>query len=480
MPNAEEWFQHGMQLLAGGRKVEAVVAFQNTVLLNPQHHGAWANRGALLHELGNNLDSILNFNQALAAKEDPGVFNNRGVAWQALNCHEAAFKDYQRTLQLDPACVLASNNIGNLLSHQGEVQKARDQFTRSLEIAPNNAEARLYRAMMDLNLGNFDQGWEDFEARWSSGQLPPRFFESKKGRVPVWNGEDLDRKLLYMYGEQGLGDQVHFIRYAKVIKDRWPSATIVVEVGLPLIRLLRNVEGVDEIVAFGDEIRCEPDYVVPMLSVPRILKTQFDAIPAEQQYVYPDPYRVKTWKRDFEQYKTQIGTSKLVGLCWAGLSRPLAPHANKIDAARSTDLATFAPLFQIPGVVFVSLQHGGRSEQAKNPPPFAPLLDNAEFFHDFQDTAALMANLDLVISVDTAVVHVAAAIGRPTWMLSRFDGCWRWHGNRSDSPWYPTLRQFRQPSPGDWAGMMKDVEKALREYVTYRPPSALPYAEAAE
>lgn len=469
MPNAEEWFSHGMQLLANNRKAEAVLAFQNCLMLNPRHHGGWANRGALLHEFGNHFDAVHMFNQAQTIKEDASVLNNRGVAWQELGAIENAVADYRRALQLDPAMVLASNNIGNLLSLLGETEKSRDQFTHSLNIKPDCAEARLFRGMQNLNLGELEQGFEDFEARWASGQIPVRLFEGRNGRIPQWNGEGLDGKRLYLYGEQGLGDQVQFIRYAKAIKDRWPGAYVAVEVGLAVTRLLRNVEGVDELVIFGEEIKSDFDYVCPMLSAPRVLKTTLDTIPAERQYIYPDPYRAKVWKRDLAAYKETQNGNKLVGLCWSGLSRPLLPMANKIDAKRSTDLGTFAPLFQIPGVTFVSLQHGGRSEQAKNPPPNAPILDNTEFFHDFSDTAALMANLDLVISVDTAVVHVAAALGKPTWVLSRFDGCWRWHfgkdPKRTDSPWYPTVRVFRQPGPGNWAGMMKEVEHALRVFL---------------
>jgi tetratricopeptide (TPR) repeat protein len=469
MPNAEEWFQTGMQLVAGKKLFEAVNSFERCLMVNPKHAAAWANRGAILLELGNSFDAVLNFNQSLAIKEEAGAVNNRGVAWQDLGSYNNSFADYRRALQMDPALILPSNNIGNLLSKIGEIRQARDQFTKSLEVEPEHCESRMYRAMMDLSLGDFETGWEDFEARFKSGQIPLRFFEGKNGRIPPWNGEDLDGKALFFYGEQGLGDMVQFIRLAKVIKDRWPAAYVGVEVNLSLVRLLRNVEGVDEILSFGDEIKHDYDFACPMISAARVLKIRFDSIPAQHQYVYPDPYRVKVWKRDLTEYKKMYGGNRLIGLCWSGLSRPLMPHANKIDARRSTDLATFAPLFQVPGVTFVSLQHGGRADQSKTPPPFAPILDNTDQFHDFQDTASLMANLDLVITVDTAVAHVSAAMGIPTWVLSRFDACWRWHYGRDpkakSSPWYPSVTLFRQSEPADWSGMMREVAAALRVFL---------------
>lgn len=468
-PSPAMIFDHAMMLMQQNRLPDAAFAFQQVLLADPRHAAAWANRGAVLLNLGNKFDAILNINQSLSIKEDAGLYNNRGTAWIDLGCVEAGMKDYRKALEMAPGLAIAHNNLGNAYSQWiGDCGAARQCFTQALMVDPGNVEARLYRSLMDLKLGNFRDGWKDYEARWRSGQLPPRIFD-----CPAWDGDDLDGKRLVLYGEQGLGDMVHFVRYAKVIKDRWPSATITVEVRNELVRLLRRCAGVDDIIAYGDNPGPQ-DFCCAMLSAPRVMGTTFDAIPAEERYVFADSYRIRTWKRDLEQYRKHIGANKLVGLCWSGMPRPMIASANAIDARRSTDLSTFAPLGDIPGVTFVSLQHGARSEQVKNPPAGMTILDNTEFFSDFHDTAALMENLDLVIAVDTAVVHVAAAIGRPTWMLSRFDGCWRWHGDRTDSPWYPTLRQFRQPRPGDWGTVMKSVANELRGFV------AGAQAEAAE
>jgi tetratricopeptide (TPR) repeat protein len=459
-PTAAMIFDHAMMLHQQRKLADAVHAYQQCLLVDPKHAAAWANRGALLLELGNKFDAILNINQSLAIKEDAGLYNNRGTAWIDLGHTDAGMADYRKAISLAPNLVIAHNNLGNAYAQQfGDPETARKCFTESLKIDPSNVEARLYRAMMDLMLGNLVDGFKDYEMRWRSGQLPPRIFNA-----PHWEGEDLNGKNILLYGEQGLGDMVHFVRYAKVIKDKYPTANLTLEVRMELLRLLRRCEGVDKIIAYGDDPG-DQDYTCAMLSAPRILKTTFATIPAEAKYVYADPYRVQSWADDLIQYKKHIGANKLVGLCWSGMPRPMIAAANAIDGRRSTDLNTFAPLGDVKGVTFVSLQQGARSEQVKSPPPGMTILDSTSFFSDFHDTAALIENLDLVIGVDTSVIHVAAALGKPTWVLSRFDGCWRWHGKRSDSPWYPTLRQYRQPRPGDWASVVKQMAADLATFI---------------
>jgi hypothetical protein len=223
---------------------------------------------------------------------------------------------------------------------------------------------------------------------------------------------------------------------------------------------MKTVPGVDEVVTYGDRMP-EQDYCCAMLSAPRVCGTTLETIPGPVRYISADKHRIGVWRDRINEDLAQFGDRLKVGICWSGMSRPMQPIADSVDKRRSTALAQWAPIAEVPGVLFVSLQCGAPAEQVKRPPVGMTIADYSEQFDDFADTAALIENLDLVITVDTAVVHCAAALGKPTWMLSRFDGCWRWLGARRDSPWYPTLTQFRQPAPGDWDSVMKEVAAEL-------------------
>ena len=259
-----------------------------------------------------------------------------------------------------------------------------------------------------------------------------------------------DRTLL-LHAEQGLGDTLQFCRYVPLIAA---GAKTVLEVQAPLVRLLSRLPGVASIVAQG---ACLPpfDAHCPLLSLPGALGTTLDTIPAATAYLAADPALAAEWS---ERLAGLAGLR--VGIVWAGSARD-DPELAAVDARRSISLEALAPLAGAPGVSFISLQKGEPAAQASRPPLGMALADFTADLDDFEDTAALVANLDLVISVDTAVVHLAGALGKPVWLLNRFDTCWRWLLNRDDSPWYPTLRQFRQSSPGDWTSVIAAVRKAL-------------------
>jgi len=465
-PTAQQIFDMACIFVSQGRFADAAVTFEKCLLVDPTRADAWSNRANCLSQLGNKFDAILNYNHAIQRSDTQAeFFNNRGATWMDLKCYPNAEKDYLKAIVLNPLIAETYSNLARCKMITGDMEAADTYFTKAIEVNPQYIEARLNRSILYLEQGRLEEGFKEYECRWQCGQLPPRGLP-----CPKWEGEDLNGKRIILYQEQGLGDAVQFIRYAAVIKYRWPEAIVAVEVNLALVRLAKTVPGVDQVITYGENPGAA-DFCCPMLSAPRVLGTTMETIPVAQAYMAPDPYRVSTWAdrlmADLKAHPHRI----VVGICWSGQARPMQPLANSVDARRSTQLSDWEPLAKVPGVVFVSLQQGHPASQARTPPVGMTVAAYDEEFQDFADTAALMDCLDLVISVDTSVAHVAAAIGRPVWMLSRHDGCWRWHGNRSDSPWYPTLRQFRQQTPGDWGGVFAEVAKELTKLVAVTEPA---------
>jgi ADP-heptose:LPS heptosyltransferase len=464
--SAQDHHDQGVMMMQQGRTVDALFAFQHAVMKKPDFHSAWCNRAILLSQMGNTFDAVLNYNQALSHDQNPEYYHNRGVSWSDLDAFEAAERDYLKALSLNPALVNSYQMLGGLYIRLGKVEEAYDAFDKGLSFEPNHIGCQLGRAMANLSLGNLVQGFKDFESRWECGQIPKRGL-----RIPAWEGQDLNGKTLMIYHEQGHGDTIHFIRYAAEIKKKYPKCTIKAEVRWPLVRLISTVPGVDAVVPYGEDYG-HVDYICAVISCARVMGTTIETIPGPRQYVRANQHLVEKWRADLERDTGHFHGRRLVGICWAGGQRPFQPLANAIDKRRSTELHQWAPLAEIPGVVFVAIQHEDHILQQINqqrPPKMTVVWPGqggkSEPFEDFADTAALIENMELVISVDTAVMHVAAALGKPTWMLSRYDGCWRWHGDSPDSPWYPTLRQFRQPNPGDWGTVFKRVADELRTFV---------------
>ena len=262
--------------------------------------------------------------------------------------------------------------------------------------------------------------------------------------------------MLLLHAEQGQGDTLQFCRYATMLGSR---GRIILEAPGPLVRLLGSLRGVEQLVRQGDPLP-RFDLHCSLLSVPLICQTTLGTIPAEAPYLSADPVQAAAWR---ERLASLPGLK--VGLVWAGGSRPEQPETLAIDRRRSMPLATMAPLGEVTGCSFVSLQKGEPAHQSAQPPPGLFVHDFTAELADFADTAALIEALDLVISVDTAVVHLAGALGKPVWLLNRFDSCWRWLLDRDDSPWYPTLRQFRQTVPGDWDRVLHRVSMELARLV---------------
>jgi tetratricopeptide (TPR) repeat protein len=441
---------------------DVVVHSTDLLLMDDKLAWVWANRGVGLLRLGHPLDAILNFDRAIALEENAIGYNNKGAAFFNLEKMNESLACYEKAAKIDemPETYL---NIGHIHKWFGDEKetglqnnnKAIAAYRKSIELNPDYADGHLALSLMLLKNGYFQEGWKEYEWRWKSDQLVPRGIKK-----PQWKGEDLTNKTLLIYAEQGLGDIIQFARYARIVAQKFPRCKIIIEAKQAVRRLLETIPEVYAVINFGEKLP-DVDYVVPMMTLAGLFSPSVNLIPAfEREYLLQNR-DVEFWGDKLQPLFERSLNALRVGICWAGMSRTANPMATRIDSLRSTSLETFALLAKIPNVLWVSLQKGPPSSQVKTPPAGMTIGDFTEDMYDFYETCCAIANCDLVISVDTAVLHAAASIGKPTWLLSRWDGCWRWLGTRQDSPWYPTLRQFTQPAPHDWKSMIEEVAVEL-------------------
>jgi Flp pilus assembly protein TadD len=447
----EAHYNLGIALHALGRPAEAEVNYREALRLRPEYPEAYTNLGNALHALGRPAEAEASCREALRLRPDtPEAHNNLGYALQALGRPAEAEASYRAALQLRPNYPEAHNNLGTVLNALGRPVEAEASCREALHLRPDAPEAHFTLAYALLLAGRLEAGWKEYEWRWQTTQLSGR---ARDFLAPLWDGAAIDDRTILLHAEQGFGDTLQFCRYVPLVAS---GARIVLEVQAPLVRLLSRLPGITAIVAHGDGL---PPFDVhcPLLSLPGAFGTTLDTIPAATPYLSADAALAANW----HQRLTGLGGLR-IGLVWAGSRRLNRPEEAAFDRRRSIALDAMAPFCETSGVSFVSLQKDQLAAQAAYPPQGMTLHDFTAELYDFADTAALIANLDLVISVDTSVAHLAGALGKPVWLLNRFDTCWRWLLNRDDSPWYPTLRQFRQPAPGDWDSVICEVRDALR------------------
>jgi tetratricopeptide (TPR) repeat protein len=388
---------------------------------------------------------------AVLAPDVSLVHRNLAIALTEAGRYDRALVAADRARALDPHdvepwCVRAA-----ALGHAGDTDAALDAFDAALRLAPDHGFARLRRAMLLLSLGRYAEGWPGFEARLEDEAVIPH---ARLAHLPRWHGEPLAGRTLLVQGEQGQGDALHFVRYAPGLAAR--GARVVLVVPASLRTLFARVPGVTQVVAPGEPLpAC--DLWVPLMSLPLVCGTTLDTIPARERYLSADPARVAPWRA---RIAATAGDDALaVGLCWAG------NPAYGTDRRRSVEPDALAPLASVPGVRWVSLQKTPPGWRGAALPAAWPRLDCTDELHDFDDTAALIAALDLVVTVDTSIAHVAASLGQPTWLLNRFDSDWRWGRAGETAPWYAAVRQFRQVRPRDWSAPIDAVRAALVEQV---------------
>ena len=447
---AEAHFNLGNALRDQGNLDEAVECYRRTLELTPDFAHGHNNLGVVFNDQGKLDQAITCYRRALELKPDfAEAHTNLGNAFKDQGNLDEAIACYRRALELTPDNATVHSNLGNAFSDQGKLDEAITCYRRAVELKPDFAEAHLNRALTWLLAGDWQRGWLEYQWRWQTKEFAPRRFSQ-----PLWEGEPLAGKSILLHAEQGLGDTIQFIRYAAVVKQH--GGTVIVECQKQLLGLLAGCPGVDRLVGQGDDLPAF-DVHAPLLSVPGILKTSLETIPARIPYVIPKPAILEQWRKrliDIDGFK--------IGIAWQGNPKYLG------DRLRSIPLRCLAPLARIPAVRLISLQKGVGDEQLAEVRDLFPVMDLGNCLQDFTDTCAAIRSLDLVIACDTAVAHLAGAMGAPIWVALPFVPDWRWLLDRSDSPWYPTMRLFRQTQPGDWQSVFQSIAAELAAAVSGR------------
>ncbi|HVT87838.1 MAG TPA: tetratricopeptide repeat protein [Tepidisphaeraceae bacterium] len=506
------WSNLGIALQAGGQLDQAIDAFTKALAIDPNNVDALQNSGAIFRLQGrleqasssfrkalsllpddaqalNNLAAVLIdlqqsdegielLRRAIAIKPDSAeAHDNLGIALREKGLFDQAEQQHRKALAIQPIFPQAERNLGNLLQLSGrldeaiasyrnavaqkpnfaealsslgtaliaksEVAPGTDAFRQAIAVSPDYALAHFNLSQALLLQGQWLEGWTEQEWRWRARELK---LLKPDYAAPMWDGSQLNGQTLFLFAEQGFGDAIHFARYIPLAAKR--GARVIIGCQAELAQLFRSVDGVEKVITGNDPL---PDFDVQcsLLSLPLVFQTTLENLPAEIPYLHADPKPVEKWRQ-------RIGDERRlkVGLAWSG--SPI----QKNNRNRSLMLETLAPLAD-QGVRFFNLQKGAASKQAVIPSAGMELTDWTADLVDFSETAALMENLDLIITVDTSVAHLAGALGRQVWVMLAFMADWRWLLDREDSPWYPTMRLFRQPAIGDWISVVKRVADCL-------------------
>jgi tetratricopeptide (TPR) repeat protein len=432
---------------SAGRYADGEASYRNAVRLDPRHAKAHNNLGACLHMQGRIDEAITCYRKALEIDPaQPQANQNYAAFVRDPEAQQVAIAGYRRRIEQNPDDAAALANLANLLVEIGRHEDALACLEKATALDPQYAEAHLSKAFLLLLRGDYARGWKEYEWRWRVDAFNASV---RRFSQPVWDGRTGGGETVLIHGESGFGDMLQFVRYAPLVAAR--CGTVLLECQPQLRPLLEGFEGVHRVVARGEAL---PPFTahVPLIMLPGIFGATLDDVAWRGPYVRADAQRVAAWRSLVEP-----GPGLKVGLVWAG------NPANWGDRKRSLSLDMLAPLARVPGATFYSLQVGPAAAEAASPPPGLRLVDHTGRIRDFSDTAALISLLDAVLTIDTSVCHLGGAMGAPTWVLLGFAADWRFHLERSDNPWYPTMRLFRQPRDGDWAGAVdKVVDELMR------------------
>ena len=435
-----------------GQPDAALASYDRAVAINSDFAEAHHNRGNILQKLRQPEAALAGCERAIAL--NPGFAEahcDRGVVLHELRRFDEALQSCNRAIALKPDYAAAYSNRGAVLHERKELTAALASYEQAIALDGDFAQAHLNKSLTYLLAGDLEQGWREHEWRWrnESGVKAQRRFAQ-----PLWLGEEsIAGKTILLHAERGLGDTIQFCRYVRLVAER--NATVILEVQGPLKELLSGLEGTSQVLARGEPLPAF-DYHCPLLSLPLAFKTTLATIPMRNSYINSDPAKCLEWQK-----RLGAPAGLRVGLVWSGGFRPNEPEFWSVNRRRNIPLAKLASLNH-PGIEFFGLQKGQEAEaeladMIARPWDGPRIMDWGALLRDFSDTAALIEHLDLIISVDTSTAHLAGAMGKPVWLLNRFDSCWRWLLDRSDSPWYPTLRVYRQERAGDWDSVLRRV-----------------------
>jgi tetratricopeptide (TPR) repeat protein len=436
----------GLVYLDLAMPLEALSHFKQALEVNPDHLSSLCNSASVLTSLGQPQEAIRNCERALSIKADfePALVP-LAFAYNSLGRHEEALVICDRLVRAYPDRSQLRRNRALTLQDMGRFNEALSDFRAIVELDPSDRQARHSLALNSLLCGDFTTGWREHEARWASGNVVHPL-AGRQLKAP-WDGKrDLSGKTILLYAEQGHGDTIQFSRYCRLVKAR--GARVLLGVPAPLRPIFKDLEGVDELIPDHQEL---PDFdeQSPLMSLPLAFETRLDTIPEQATALAASPAKIADWQ-------TRLGEADRLRIAISWKGNP--SHA--ADAARSIALEEFSALFLLP-FDFVSVQFGVTSAEQSILRDFPNVRDVGSQINDFEDSSALIACCDLVISVDSAPAHLAGAMGKPCWILITYRPDWRWLLDRGDSPWYSSVRLFRQPRPGDWRSVFEFVKRDL-------------------
>lgn len=485
----EALYRRGNVLRAMKRHMEALDCYKRVLAVKPDHAQAWLKQGNSLNDLGRLREALTCYEKAVeAAPEYPEALFNLANTLKEFDRLDEAMATYDKVLKIEPDFSEAIANRAFLLVGQNRLEEALAAYDHALQLTPDSTEALYNRAatleelqrydeaieaygrvpqndpnfqsarwntaLANLKLGNLETGWRQYEQRWQTEQMrkTQRYFSQ-----PLWLGqESLLGKTILVHSEQGFGDTLQFVRYVPLLAER--GARVILQVQPALKPLLAKVKGVAVLLATGEQPPAF-DLHCPLMSLPLALETFALSDIPNQTYLAADPAKSESWRvRLGDKHKPRVG------LVWSGSNpRANSPASKRLDAVRSVPFGALSPLLQNDAVDYYALQVGEEAlMQLRMHGDGKRVADYSRELRDFSDTAALIDNLDLVISVDTAVAHLASALGKPVWLLNRYNPDWRWLLERNDSPWYPSMRIFRQSKAGDWSDVIRQVQAELQ------------------
>lgn len=429
-----------------GKLKEAEIIYRKILDKYPENSDALHLLGLIAHQNNKNNEAVKLIEKAIQINSKLSIYHgNLGMVYDALGKEEESARCYIKAIEINnkyKKAHLAHYNLGIFFRNKGEIEKALEHFNKAIELNEDFPDAHWNRSLILLLIGNLIEGWKDYEYRFKK-QNPS---DSRIFKKPKWDGSSLNGKKILIISEQGYGDNIQFIRYIPLVKER--GAYIILECRKELEGLLREFPGIDEIII--KEKNSVPnidfDYYIHVMSLPAIFNTSISNIPNKVPYIKADHKLVEKFRMIMNKGDFKIGIS------WAG-----NPDQEN-DKNRSTQFEKFKFLKEFPKVGVYSLQKGEASRQLND----LDIVDLTDEINNFSDSAAAIENLDLIITVDTAVAHLAGAMGKPVWTVLTFMPDWRWFIDRNDSPWYPSMKLFRQQKHGDWDGVFNKVKNELR------------------
>lgn len=445
------WEAAGALLLHLARPAEAIPAVQRVLSGQPERAELWLRLGVAQLQANDPLAARTALLQALVL--DPALamaHTHLADVFARLRLGEDAFDHNRWAVALDPTLVAAHNNLGLALMAHNRLHAACIHYAEALRLRPDYPEAHIGLGTAQLMQGKWAEGWKHYAWRWKIAGWPtqPRQFAQ-----PAWNGTDLTGRVILLYAEQGLSDTIQFARYAPLVKRRG-AGKVIVEAPASAVPLLQTLDGVEAVVARGAALPSFDTHAA-FLDLPRLFASTLDTLPASIPYLLTDPARRLAWRKRLDDGRP----GKKIGLVWAG------NPGHSQDHRRSIPFALVQPLLTIPGIAWYGLQTDIRANDPAVHHVTHLMPDLSDGLGDLADTAALLAELDQVVSVDTAVAHVAGATNRPAWVMLPYNPDWRWMLDRDDSPWYPSLRLFRQSRPDRWEGVIGQIALALNRLI---------------